>query len=705
MTSSRSPLSALGLAKLSRSKLRLSEPSLILLCRLELRPFWRCFSVLGLFMLCIAAEAAPRTREPAAAAFLRQSVLTATAAGEIEARCDAAIQLVGKERKALEIRKGRASMRSDFQAFDTLSLVLGDASSEMGLVLQTAPAKQVREAAEACTQRLSDLGTQVSLSRPIYDRLSAIPAVGLDRRAAYALRKQLIGYRLGGVDRDVAVRAKVQALQQQITETGIAFDANIRNDKGDIALAPEDLEGLPQDYRDRHGPGADGVVHLSFDYPDVFPVLDFADRRETRRKVLTAFSNRAWPANDAVLKRLLEQRYQLATTLGYPDYAAYITADKMIGTKDRAATFLDEVNRAAQPGASAEQAELLAFARTVDPSIDRLERWDNSYMANKLRQSKYDVGAAEVRRYFTLEKARAGIFGLVRDLFGTEIRPWQTPVWSPDVTAWELYDGKTLVGRIYLDLSPRVGKYNHAAQFPIRTGVRGVQVPMGALVTNFPATGPMDHDDVTTFLHEFGHLLHNMYSGRVDYAAQSMGTLQWDFIEAPSQLLEEWAWDADTLLRFASDEQGTPIPRALVAKMNAGRHFGEPTRWKGQLANAAVSLNFYNRAPDFDLKAMADSQYARYSMFPVQPEAHSYDNFGHLNGYSAIYYTYVWSKAIALDLHTRFEAGGARDPAIARRYRKLVLDPGGSEDANDLVRHYLGRPFRLDAFERRLQER
>lgn len=660
-------------------------------------------TALCLFAFSTSADAVVPARDPAAAAFLRQSVLTATSATDVEARCDAAIGLVGIERKALEARTGQASLRGDFQAFDTLSLVLGDASSEMGLVLETNPSKAVREAAEACTQKLADLATQVSLSRPIYDRLSTIPVAGLDRRTAYALRKQLIGFRLSGVDRDAAVRARVQALQKQITETGIAFDANIRNDKGDIALAPEELEGLPQDYRDRHPAVADGAVHLSFDYPDVFPVLDFADRRETRRKVLTAFSNRAYPANDAVLRRLLEQRYQLATTLGYPDYASYITADKMIGTKERAAAFLDEVNRAAQPGASAEHAELLAFARTVDPSIDGLERWDNSYMVNKLRQSKYDVGAAEVRRYFTLEKARVGIFGLVHDLFGTDIRPWPTPVWSPDVTAWEVYDGKTLVGRIYLDLSPRAGKFNHAAQFPIRTGVRGVQVPMGALVTNFPATGPMDHDDVTTFLHEFGHLLHNMYSGRVEYAAQSMGNLQWDFIEAPSQLLEEWAWNADTLERFASDEQGTPIPRALVAKMNADRHFGEPTRWKGQLAYAALSLNFYNRPPDFDLKAMADSQYARFDMFPPQPETHKYDNFGHLNGYSAIYYTYVWSKAIALDLHTRFEAEGVRNPATARRYRKLVLDPGGSEDANDLVRQFLGRPFRLEAFERRLQ--
>ncbi len=181
--------------------------------------------------------------------------------------------------------------------------------------------------------------------------------------------------------------------------------------------------------------------------------------------------------------------------------------------------------------------------------------------------------------------------------------------------------------------------------------------------------------------------------------------MQWDFIEAPSQLLEEWAWYADTLQRFASDEHDVPIPCALVDKMNARRHFGEPSTWKGQLAYAAVSLAFHDRAPDFDLKAPDDEMTGRYAMVPPMAQAHGYASFGHLNGYSAIYDTYAWSKAIALDLHTRFEAAGVRNRATARAYRKLVLDPGGSEDANDLVRHFLGRPFNLDAFERRLQGR
>lgn len=639
-------------------------------------------------------------------ALLKASVRTETDPAAVAKRCDAILALSAKAKTELEARKGPATLKDDFAAYDTLQLGLGDASSEMYLVSQVSPSKGVRDAAEACIPKLSDLNTAVSLSRPIYDRLAAIPVAGLDDKTDFTLKKMLTNYRLAGVDKDEATRAKVTALQKEITEIGLKFGANIRDDKGDIKLKPEDLAGLPQDFIDAHKPGPDGVIHLTLDYPDVLPMLDFASKRDARKTVELAFLNRGWPANETVLKSLLEKRYALAQTLGYTDYATLVTADKMIGNPERAARFLDEVNVAAQPAAEADMAELTAFAKTIDPSITRLERYDNGYMSNLLRKQKYAVDQAEVRQYFTYDKTRAGIFGLMTDLFGAQFKPWNTPVWDKSVSAWELYDKSgALVGRFYLDMHPREGKYNHAAQFPIRTGVAGRQVPVGALVCNFPATGPMDHDDAVTFLHEFGHLIHALYSGHTQYGVQSMGNLQWDFIEAPSQLLEEWTWDYDTLKTFASNPKGEPIPEALVAKMNAGRRFGEPGMWKRQVGYAAVSLNYYNRPPTFDLSTEFDAQLQRYSLFPPLAGTHDYASFGHLDGYSAIYYTYVWSKAIALDLFTEFDKAGMRDPAVAARYRKLVLEPGGSQDANVLIQNFLGRPMSLEAFKTDLQKK
>ena len=638
-------------------------------------------------------------------AWLAGDTLNATTAAEVNARCDSALKIATDAKTALEARKGPATVKGDYAAYDSLQLILGDAGSEIYLVTQSSPSKDVRDAANACVPKLSDLGTQVSLSRPIYDRLSAIPQKGLDDKTSYTLNHQLTEYKLSGVDKDDAVRAKVTELQKEITETGLKFDNNINADKGDVAFKPEELAGLPQDFIDAHKPGADGMIHLTVDYPDAIPVLTYASIRDTRKKMMVAYSNRGYPQNEQVLTDLVKERYDLAQTLGFPDYATDVTADKMIGNPDRAQAFLEEVNTAAKPGADADYAELLAFAKTMDPSIDKLERYDGTYFSNLLKKQKYSVDGAEVRKYFTRDKAEAGIFKLVGDLFDADIRPWKTKVWSPDVTAWELYDHGKLVGRFYLDLSPRDGKYNHEAQFPIRTGVEGRQVPVGALLCNFPATGPMEHGDVTTFLHEFGHLIHNMYSGHTQYATQSMGNLQWDFIEAPSQLLEEWTFDYDTLKGFASDDKGNPIPEDLVKKMNAARQFGEASQWKTQIAYSAISMDYYHQKPGFDLTQTFNNDIAKYSMYPPIDGTHSQDSFGHLNGYSAIYYTYVWSKAIALDLFTRFKADGMRNKDTAMRYRKLVLEPGGSEDANLLIQNFLGRPLSLDAFKDELAKK
>jgi thimet oligopeptidase len=658
---------------------------------------------LSLFGAATANATTPDAIDAAVDAHYTQLPMTPANAKAVNDRCASTLALVDRARKALEARTGPATIEGDFAAFDTLQIAQGDGYFEMGTLSETHPDKAVRDAAEACAQKLADAGTAISLSRPIYDRLAAIDAKALDDKTRFALTKMLTNYRLAGVDRDAATRERIADLQKQITESGLVFARNIREDKGDMTLKPEALAGLPQDYLDAHKPRADGLVHLTYDYPDVLPVLKFASVRETRHQVMVRFLNRGYPANDAVLKRLLEQRYALAQALGLPDYATEVMADKMIGNPQRAAKFLDDVNAAAKPAADADYAELLAFARTLDPSIETLEAWDNSYNSNLLQKQKYDVDAAQVRKYFTYDKARTGIFQLVHDLFGADIRPWKTQTWDKSVSAWELYDGQRLVGRFFLDMHPRDGKYNHAEFSPLRIGVEGRFVPVGSMICNFPATGAMDHDDVTTFLHEFGHLVHWMYSGHTQYAAQSMGNLQWDFIEAPSQLLEEWTWDYDTLKTFATDDKGAPIPQDLVRRMNAARHFGEAGAWKRQLGFSAVSLNYYNRKPDFDLTEMFNTQYDRYSMMPMPAGTHQYANFGHLDGYSAIYYTYVWSKAIALDLFTRFKADGIRNPATAMRYRKMVLEPGSSEDANVLISDFLGRPLSQDAFRAYLQ--
>ena len=253
-------------------------------------------------------------------------------------------------------------------------------------------------------------------------------------------------------------------------------------------------------------------------------------------------------------------------------------------------------------------------------------------------------------------------------------------------------------------MHPRAGKYSHFRHLTIRRGVAGRHVPVSALVCNFPPRGPMGHGEASTFLHEFGHLLHALYAGGVRYARQSpLAELPLDFIEAPSQFLEEWSWDTRTLAAMTANEKGEPIPDELVRKLNAARQFDRAWYSQYTLADAALSLALHDGRPDFDIATVVEQQYARFLPPPPPPGDHGYASFLHLNGYSALYYTYAWSEAIAEDLLSRFRAEGMHNRAVAQRYRRLVLDPGASQHPDTMIRNFLGRPLSLEAFGRALR--
>jgi thimet oligopeptidase len=292
-------------------------------------------------------------------------------------------------------------------------------------------------------------------------------------------------------------------------------------------------------------------------------------------------------------------------------------------------------------------------------------------------------------------------------LFGLSVRPWDTKTWHPDVEAYELMDGQRILGRFYLDMHPREGKHQHTTHFPLQVGVANRQLPMSALVTNFPGAGDpqarMEHDDVVSFAHEFGHLLHRQLSGHFEWAGL-VGSER-DFTEAPSQMLEEWVWDPAFLSSFARNRAGEPIPDELVANMIRARNFGKALSVRGQLYLAAMSFNYHNYAPEgMDLDALMIAMKSQYSLFDHQPDTHSWANFGHLMGYSALYYSYLWSEVIALDMFSEFEREGLFDTAVADRYRAAVLAAGATLPAAELVEKFLGRPVRMDAFARRLSQ-
>ncbi len=637
--------------------------------------------------------------------FVATPFLTPDSPAAIKANCDRYMAKIAAFRSQLEHETGPATTAT-FQKQDALSTLISAINNDSGLQAEVAPDDARRDAARDCQARVDAANNAADLSRPLYDRLKAIDPAKLDPAARYLLERKLAGLDRSGVSRDADTRAKITAINMQISELSIKFEANIANGRLTTTALPEELEGLPADYIAAHKPGADGKITISTDTPDYVPVMSYAKSAALRERLYKVYQSRAFPANQQVLSDLITQRDALARMLGRPNYATLALEDKMIGTPARARAFLDDIAAAADTAARRDYDRMLARLKQDDPAATIVPAWSTSYLQQQIKRDSYSLNPQEVRQYFAYNNVRDGLLQLTRDLFGVQIRPWKTATWDKSVEAYEMLDGGKVIGRFYFDTHPRPGKYSHANVVPIRMGLGARNIPVAALVTNFPAgdhtTGLMEHRDVETFLHEYGHLLHVMFAGRQSYQATSMGNIEWDFIEAPSQMLENWVWNYDTLKRFAVNAKGEPIPAALVEKMNKARYFAEAFGDRRQLGLSNVSLALYSGPPPADIAAAVAAASDKYSMIPVVPGTHFEAAFGHLTGYSAYYYTYMWSKAISTDLFTAFEKNGLRDLPTAKRYRQLVLAQGGSKPAASLVEAFLGRPISLEAYRARL---
>lgn len=549
----------------------------------------------------------------------------------------------------------------------------------------------------------------------VYRSLKGLDLGIVDPTTKFAVERMMREMHRSGVEKDAERRAEILARNNLIDRIANQYMENVARLERSIEVdGAGALSGLPADYLGNHAPDGDGKIHLTTKYPDFHPVMAYADEAEVRRRLLAAFMNRAYPENMSVLDQLLKERNLLARSLDYPTYAAFALEDKMIETPAAARVFLNRVADRTRAFAARDIARVLARKRKDEPTASRLELWDSSFFSEgyydgKLKTEEYGVDSKKLRAYLPYGQVRDGLFTLCEELFGITIRRADTGrLWHPSVEAYDMARDEEPLGRFYLDLVPREGKYNHAACFHIREGVRGLQLPQGALVCNFldptatAETARMQYSDVVTFFHEFGHLLHSLFSGHGPWLYTSMSFVEWDFIEAPSQLFEEWARDPATLARFARDpDTGETIPADLLARLEGASAFGRGSRWLRQVALAAISLEYYDRDPTgVDTTELFRSTYDRFCPAPLESEYHPQAAWGHLTGYSAFYYTYVWSAVIARDLLKPFrEKGSLTDPETAARYAREILAPGGQRPAADLVRAYLGRDFNYEAFE------
>lgn len=602
-------------------------------------------------------------------------------------------------------------------AFDRLLEPLNGPTGRVSGHVNLHPEREVREACEELEQDIASLRTELGLHRGVYDRLLALdPAAAPTAEARRLLELALRDMRRAGVDRDQETRTRIRALHEELVRIGQEFDRNIVADRRTFVIADgaAGLAGCPPDFVAAHPARPDGAVELSLDPSDRIPFLTYAERADLRLAYYELCNNRAHPHNVEVLERLLARRHELARLLGHRHWADFVTEDKMSRSAAQVRAFLERVVALVRERARAEAAELLAMKRRLEPArvppAREVFEEERLYFSEQVKRERFGFDSQSVRPYFAYERVKRGILETSAELYGVEFVPRaDLAVWHPSVEAYDVREGGALVARFYLDMHPRDGKYKHAAMFHLAEGVEGGALPAAALVCNFPAPGDgepalLEHEQVTTFFHEFGHLLHHLFGGRQRYLAFSGIATEHDFCEVPSQMYEEWAWDPGVLARFALHvDTGAPIPAELVRALRAAQEYGKGMYVLVQMFYALLSLAYHEGDPG-ELDLTRTMHELKRQLYPVTPRGSSnfHASFGHLNGYSAMYYTYMWSLVIAKDLWSRFEHD-PMDGATASAYRAAVLDPGGSRDAVDLVRAFLGRDYDFAAFERWLR--
>jgi thimet oligopeptidase len=510
-----------------------------------------------------------------------------------------------------------------------------------------------------------------------------------------------------------AQRERVMELTKELAVLCADFDRNIAQDSSVIHVDRAGLVGLDDDFIATLSTTDDGMYSVGVDYPTFVRVMEQCAVEDTRKRLSQAFNNRAYPVNHALLVTIIAKSDELAHIVGFPSYAALDLDGQMVGNPERATTFLNDLYQRAGIKEERELARLTADlpASVTLTSDGKLKPWDISFLKACYKKKTFDIDEQLIAEYFPTEKTIQALLDIYQKFFSLTFK--EVPVhglWHDDVTAIQVYkkqDNK-LIGTLLLDLHPRPNKYTHAAHLTVIRAVcnvDGTDIPdVSIVMANFPKSTPakpslLKRGDVQTFFHEFGHALHAIL-GCTELASFSGTSVKRDFVEMPSQMLEEWLWDKDMLRSVSSHyKTGELLPDDVLRSIVALKQFDSGMIVRAQVRYAMLALRYYADGQNKDPYAILVDVYTQMApQFFFDPENHFYASFGHLTGYGAKYYGYLWSKVFALDLFAEIKKQGLLNPVIGRRYADTVLARGGSREPQRLLIEFLGREPRIDAF-------
>jgi thimet oligopeptidase len=620
---------------------------------------------------------------------------------------------------ALLAVQGVRTVENTLRAFDEAQREMDLAGSGASLLTNASRDKELRDLGQEVSQKVAAQATELSLNVEVYRALAAVDASGADAGTRHYLENALLQYRLSGIDKDAETRERVRALSDKLTMEVLSFQRNIADSQGRVEVKDAaELDGLPADFIARHVAAADesGAITLTTDEPDFRPVITYAKSEDLRRRMYLAYSGRAYPANMELLKQVLATRAELARELGFASWAELATVDKLVKTPANVRELLADLGKAARPVAAKEYAEILAFAQGREPGLKAIPAYSAGYWMELYQREAYGFDSQAVRAYFQFTEVQRGVMETAARLFHVRfVEVKGLELWDDAVTVFDVIDaaegdtGKRL-GRIYLDMHPREGKNKWFNAGTIVTGVRGGQLPEARLNGNFAGGGEGDpglmlYSDVVTFFHEFGHMMHAVLGSHQDWVGTSAFNVEWDFVEVPSQMLEEFIRDKAIVDSFARHyETGEVMPEDLFRKMLRADAFGRGLGYERQIALANYALDLHEGAEEIDVEARWKQAAKDGGPWEWVEGNRGFATFGHLMGYSSNYYTYSLSKVIALDFFNEFDGENLLDGEAGMRYRRRVMEPGGSASAVELVKNFLGRAQSYEAFKAWMNE-
>lgn len=505
-------------------------------------------------------------------------------------------------------------------------------------------------------------------------------------------------------------REELKKLKNELSSLSTLFQKNIAQFEDHLMVNENEIEGLAQDYK-KARIQEDRSYKIGLDYPSYVPFMQYSESEKMRKELAFKFSNRAKEQNLDLLQKVLKLRREMAVLLDYSTYAAYRMENKMAKTPKTVWDFESELQQKVRKKAEQDYAELVEL-KTAKQKNNATENntifsWESSYYKTLLLKEKYAVDQQEIKEYFEVGQVLKGIFKITKTLFNVEMLAVENAsVWHEEVILLEVKENNVVIGRCYLDLYPRKNKYGHAACFPIVMGrLDGdtYQIPTVALLCNFPKPSEdqpslLQHSQVTTFFHEFGHALHNLLS-QSPVAAYAGTNVVHDFVEVPSQLFENWCWNYDSLQLFAKHyKTGETLPSALFDKLLAAKNVGSGLHILQQILYGTYDLTLHDSSKKLDTTQTFKDLQEKTTLFPFFEGTHFEAAFGHLMGYGASYYGYLWSLVYAEDMFSAFEEQGILNSKIGLTYRKEVLSKGGSKDEMEQIKAFLGREPKQEAF-------